>query len=357
MHAHSARNRRHWLSVWAFCVLLGGSGLAAAADTAYFCTHNPTELQAALTAAQADGKDDLIWVVGGNYALTTTLMFDSSEGLMLVLARATDNGGCAGDVLGPEAVLDGQTLVRPLYIANPGGGVILQALTIANGRATNGSAGGGAVVAGCTSCWFDYNRFYGNRVSNTGAQGGALLVNGTSDLRFYDNLVFANRATQVGGVVLNINGGDGYIFNNTIVANTTDTLNYPGGLLLKGSMNFHLTNNIICDDAAAGGADFEALSTNTRTTNDICSITTGSTPGTLSGEIAIAPQFADCGNACISFELASTSPLVNAGTDDVGTNPQGVVDLAGKPRILGPHIDMGAFENSDLIFADGFVVQ
>ena len=70
-------------------------------------------------------------------------------------------------------------------------------------------------------------------------------------------------------------------------------------------------------------------------------------------EALVDPQFAACeGFVCFDFELARSSPLVDAGDDDP---PGGLsdADLAGKPRVIGPHVDIGAYEN-DRLLADGF---
>jgi hypothetical protein len=332
-------------------------GCQGSAGAATFCAHNVTEIQAALTAAQANGEDDTVNVVSGNYPLTTTLTFDSSEAHTIAIAGSFDDAQCAQDSLdlaGDGTVLDGQHTVRALFIANPNGGVILQALTVIAGSATNGSAGAGATIAGCAGCVIDYNTFFGNRVSGTNAQAGALLINGSVSLEFADNLFFGNRGTKIGGVVLNFGNGTGVIKNNTITANITDTLSDPGGLLLKGGMQYQMSNNIVWGNIAPGGSDFGVTSANTRIANDIGVVMTGSTAGTVSAELSVDPMFADCGFLCFGFELGGGSPLINAGNDSPGGIPFTAFDLAGKARYVGAHIDIGAFESSDPIFDDDF---
>ena len=56
------------------------------------------------------------------------------------------------------------------------------------------------------------------------------------------------------------------------------------------------------------------------------------------------PGFAPCGTLCLGFELQHGSLPVDAGTDE----PFGdlsATDLAGKSRIISPHVDIGAYEN------------
>lgn len=51
--------------------------------------------------------------------------------------------------------------------------------------------------------------------------------------------------------------------------------------------------------------------------------------------------------------LASKSALVNAGDDAPGYGI-GTLDLAMQTRVVGAHVDIGAYENQDLIIRDGF---
>jgi hypothetical protein len=52
-----------------------------------------------------------------------------------------------------------------------------------------------------------------------------------------------------------------------------------------------------------------------------------------------------------NYRLTFTSPLRNAGT---GSFILGSLDLDGAPRVYEFVVDIGAFENHELIFADGF---
>ena len=67
----------------------------------------------------------------------------------------------------------------------------------------------------------------------------------------------------------------------------------------------------------------------------------------------VDPQFVACpGILCLSFELGGQSPLIDAGFDTpLGGQP--ALDLNGKPRQLGLHVDIGAYESEE-IFADDF---
>ncbi|MGB9620399.1 MAG: choice-of-anchor Q domain-containing protein, partial [Armatimonadota bacterium] len=64
----------------------------------------------------------------------------------------------------------------------------------------------------------------------------------------------------------------------------------------------------------------------------------GISPGT--GDIQVDPQFVDLGNG--NYHLLSSSPCIDAGYDNV-VQP-GWVDMDGQPRIISPHVDIGADE-------------
>ena len=75
---------------------------------------------------------------------------------------------------------------------------------------------------------------------------------------FADNLVFANSGSDAGAVAVLQASGEGHVNRNTIVSNSTDTLDYPGGLFISGSANFYIGNNIVWNNAAPGGSNFES---------------------------------------------------------------------------------------------------
>jgi hypothetical protein len=323
---------------------------AAAAD---FCAHDAFEIQAALTASQANGEDDTILILTGDYLLDAGLLFSSTEAHSLDLFGSIDD--CAvphPDLAGAGTVLDGQHQQRPLGIANQNGAVRIVGLRFAGGFADGSGAG---LFASARDIIVSANWFYGNH--GTGDEqidsGGAALVAATEFLRFDDNLVFGNHAINVGGVTLFLAGnGTAQAIANTIVANLSDEIEAPSGLLVEGSGTFTIANNIIWNNAAAGGSDFGAIAANDRYHNDIGIVTEkGEPPGVVSGELSIDPGFESCGGTiCFDFELARSSPLVDAGDD--AYEPL-FIDLAGKPRVIGAHVDIGAFEN-DRILRDGF---
>lgn len=323
-------------------------GTSANANTV-FCVNSFASLQAALTTSQADGDDDYIYVTAGTYALSTGLTFASNEGHNLLLVGGFDPG--CNDPHAGETILDGQHAVRPLYVGMGSGNLLIQRLTFAAGFSSN--TGGGLIAANnAGNVAVMYSQFAGNR--SAGIAGALYATSASGTVFLFGNLAYANRGDQAGGFVASQDVGEGYVANNTLVVNTSDNPAVPGGLVAIGNAHFRISNNILWNNAQSNGSDFGTQSAHSRRSNDIGVVAPGSTPDVLLGEQSVEPQFVTCGVFCIDFDLARTSPMVDAGSDaavaELGSN---FVDLAFRPRTIGPHVDIGAYEN-DTIFDDGF---
>jgi hypothetical protein len=83
--------------------------------------------------------------------------------------------------------------------------------------------------------------------------------------------------------------------------------------------------------------------------NDYTSITGTQAPGGGGNFIAVDPKFVSADD----FHLRSTSPLLGAGTlTPAGGLP--AMDIEGHARSFAGQVDLGAYENIDFIFANGF---
>jgi hypothetical protein len=173
-------------------------------------------------------------------------------------------------------------------------------------------------------------------------------------------LAYANSAAAGGAFELFQNGPVAYITSNTIFDNEADSATPDTGGLALFTTNlatiYVLSNNIIWGNTANGALDLSVSNArHVRVGNDVgtIDIRDGAPPPLLvENEQNVAPGFASCALPCLGFELARSSPLVDAGN----STPSGglsALDLAGKPRVIGPHVDIGAFENERL-FANGF---
>jgi len=322
-------------------------GIAKTVDAAnVVCVSTANGIQSALNNAVANGQDDIIEIVAGSYALSTKLSFNSTEAHSLALVGGF-NAGCVG-TSGDATLVDGQHAVQLLDVFNGSGSISVSRITFIAGTADVGlnaivtlSSNTGIVIV-------ERNIFVGNRSYNG---VGALTAYGDAGgVRVRENLVVANRGALIGGVLVGQGGGESYITGNTIISNTTDTAGLAGGLAVNGSGHFTISNNIIWNNAGATGSDFSTPAAHSRYSNDIGLVGIGAAPDQLIGEQYVDPQFASCGFLC--FELAWYSPLIDAGVDAPAAGQLGV-DLVGKARILGAHVDIGAYEN-EVIFVDGF---
>lgn len=329
-------------------IAIAGCALApAAAQAALFCANSQAAIQTALNSAGANGQDDEIDIVAGTYALTGGLAFSSGQSNNITIFGGF-NAGCS-QFTGADTIMDGQGASKPLEIANFNGSIHVEGLTFVNGLSTNNRGGGLCVVSTSGDIRVDLNRFLGNRANDYA--GALFAVTGSGSLRIRNNLVVANSGAVIGGMELGQTSGEASVEGNTIVGNSSDTALVAVGLHAEGSAHYTLSNNIIWNNGSGG--DFGSSSAHSRIANDIGVIQSGTFADLVQNEQSADPQFAPCaGFVCFSFELDRASPLVDAGIDaPVGgmtTN-----DLAGKSRKIGPHVDIGAYEN-DLIFANGF---
>jgi hypothetical protein len=326
-----------------------------AAHAAAFCAGSTSAIQAALSAAASNGEDDVVRIVGGTYPVAATLAFSSSEPHAITISGGYA-AGCSSFTF-KDTTIDGQHLVTPLYVGNTHGAITVAWLTIAGGQTADLTSGGLVVASDTGAIDIVFDRFFGNRTGGSGGPvgyAGALYVSaGTGGANVSDNLFVANRGTDVGGAIVMQGNGESRLVGNTIVSNIADIAGEPGGLFVGGDGHYWLGDNIVWNNAGSSGADFGAGAANTRRANDMGIVAPGSVDGDVSGELSVDPQFAACeGFLCFNFELARSSPLVDAGEDDPPGGP-GEVDLAGKPRVIGAHVDIGAYEN-DVLLEDGF---
>ena len=329
-------------------VLLGLGTVQQAVAATVTCVDSVATLQAALSAAENNADDDYINVHWGVYSLSSELLHSSSENRILSIVGGYDDG--CNSVIG-NSMLDGNDAVRPLSIFVTGGSVSIRRMYFADGFA-NGAGGGLQVVGTSANIILDKNRFSGNR--STSSRGAAQVSTGTGRLFAVGNLVVQNRGGAVGGLNLGA-GGDSLVLNNTIFSNITDSPTSPAGLLVQGSGSFDVANNIIWGNASAGGADFRGDAAHGRRSNDIGFVANSTPPDYVLDELSVDPEFAECPFFCTDWDLDPASPLVDAGNDEAWAdfNP-GELDLLFRPRFSGAHVDIGAYENNDLLFADGF---
>jgi len=323
------------------------AGIGQTADAAnVVCVSTANGIQSALNNAVGNGQDDVIEIVAGSYALSMKLAFSATEAHSLALVGGF-NAGCVGNS-GNATLLDGQHAVQLLDVFNANGSIAVSQITFIAGTADVGLNAIVTLSSNTGTVIVDRNIFVGNRSIN--GIGALSAYAGAGGVRVRENLVVANRGALLGGVFVSQSGGESYITGNTIISNTTDTAGLAGGLGVNGSGHFTISNNIIWNNAGATGSDFSTPAAHSRFANDIGLVGSSAAADQIVGEQYVDPQFASCGFLC--FELAWYSPLIDAGVDAPAAGQLGV-DLVGKARILGAHVDIGAYEN-EVIFVDGF---
>lgn len=307
------------------------------------------------------------------------------------------DGDYAGSVvtavsLGAWNTVDGFTIAHGK--ATNGGGIYCNASSpaIANNTiianvATNktGSYGGGGVFCKNSDARLLNNLIRENRATVGGGIyccGNAVILNNTKRDNLYapvilnnvfrDNLATGPSAADRGGGGVFAISGRLVIANNLFQGNATTTnatgSSYGGAILLAScSPESLVANNTLLNNKAAFGAGLcLGMSSQTLANNLVVSNTSGIAmfagglttlrnncvfgndtnnytglpdPTGTNGNISVDPRLDLTGDG---YHLLPDSPCIDAGDDSV-VQP-GWVDLDGLPRILGQHVDIGAYE-------------
>jgi hypothetical protein len=234
-----------------------------------------------------------------------------------------DGGGSNGDILSNCRLIGniagngggayGSTLDKCSLIGNSadsGGGSSVS--TLDNCVITGNSAryaGGGSIESTLTGCTLTGNSARGN---GGGAFGGTLN----------NSVLTANVSDRGGGSF------DATLNNCTLTGNSATN---EGGGSLAGFLN----NCIVYYNTASFGPNHFNYSSNRLNHSCTTPLPVGGT-----GNITNAPAFVNRSTG--NLRLQASSPCINAGDDSV-IQP-GWLDRDGKPRIVGAHVDMGAYE-------------
>jgi len=243
--------------------------------------------------------------------------------------------GCSGGIGGGGISIGGAASARVI-------GNLIQ-----NNNAGDGIGGGGISLFAAGTPVIMNNIFRGNTNVST---GGAISMYNFSDAIVVQNLFIQNSSPQGGAIYyLVASGGNGpTLVNNSFFGNIAGT--GMGSAVFANDFDrpSHLYNNIL--KGVSGQTTVFCGGMNSSTppqffNNDvfaigglnyggICSDQTGG-----NGNISSDPLFVKSpGN----LQLQAGSPAINAGDNSAPDIP--TKDKAGKPRIVGGTIDMGAFE-------------
>jgi len=240
--------------------------------------------------------------------------------------------------------ITGNSATAPTGGDGNGGGIymslsspLLTACTISDNVAP--SYGGGVYLANCAAKIFR-STLAGNRAS----YGGALALVESSPT-IVNNRIVHNSASFLGGGLLALNQSGGSIGNNTVAANNAP----EGGGLAVVNSNPAIRNTIVVFNSSGLYVDYGGSS------NVQYSCFFGNTAYDCSrladlalvrNNLSVDPLFVqnldpNTPGACGDLHLQAASPCINAG---VGSPAGDTTDLDGLPRLVGPTVDMGAYE-------------
>lgn len=375
------------------CPLVANPDQAATNGTGYgdactvvSCVANSADLQAALTAAQFNGMNDVIQIVQGSYGISQNengaFTYDSVEGNVLALLGGY-SAGCASRTLDPaNTVLDGEGIDRTpadggvmsllVFTGSLHAKIIVEGVTMTGGKANNG---GGLSVLAIGDYGVDValvNNAFSNNVAVSGMGGGVYLVSaGAGSVDVYKSQFIGNTAAYGGGA--NIESSGDLRIAGSVIANNTATASYGGGVAVVVQGTLDMTSNTVTGNSVlsgsgyGGGASilsydpakranlynnvlwgnsssaFADLSTDVYGTlavfnNDIDPDQTNGDFDTSGGNINIDPQFVAPGD----YHLKAGSALIDAGMEAAPGLP--ATDMDGGARVAGLGTDIGADE-------------
>lgn len=358
------------------CVFTG-TGRAAE-----FCVTNGVELDNALGTAESNGEDDVIKLHTGTYQAdvfsfeynAATVSGGDDNDLTIIGGYSDFFGNPCGQLLVDDpllTLLDANGSRRALKIdVRENSNVSVRLLSFVNGNAA-GNYGGGlyinALDGSSGTLTVESNAFIDNVAQYGGGLSVASRAGGFGPLRVIGNLFVGNHASSDGNIaaanLANLdNQGDVlkriYFTNNTVVDNVAETSqSYATAVQLYGPVGRYVYNNNLWGNS---GSDLLVYAPSTTSNNEYDLYANnignriGETPDFDIGNMSVQPVFE--GDDPYDYTPVRTSPLVDAGispaVDDTNwylTNR----DLRDRTRVIGPAVDIGAFEN-ERIFRDGF---
>jgi len=315
-----------------------------------YCVHSVFELSTDLTdvstGGAANGSDHVMHLIGGTF-LTSSASFNyhDESGSTFTLDGGWDSTCTTQDPAPGVTRLDGGNATVALHMET-NGTINARHLTIQGGK-NDGSAGAGAQIYlsdAAAVAVFESNQVVSN---NTTYGTGGLVVSGVGGtVHINANLFAGNTAPAAAALATGMDSGTVYLTNNTIVGNISSLAAAMTVDLANGGASGVVSNNIVNGNTAAYDFELAANDSWQFNNNDFHNIKGVAFP---SSKIDVDPEFAGADD----YHLLSTSRLLRAG---ILAPPGGLPaeDLEGNPRSVAGRVDIGAYENVDFIFADGF---
>jgi len=290
-------------------------------------------------------------------------------------SSATSNGG--GAFLGENFVVTDVTLNNVRFennVAAAGAGLKLSNAQAALNNVlfagnTSSGEGGGLFYEGSNSVVSSLAIINAAFIGNSASDGGGGLYTQSDDTP-YDlvNVLFSGNLANLGGGIFNQAGlaaGDRVLTNVTISGNRAQLRG--GGIDRPFDMIFR--NTIIWNNQDSSGIGTPEATMDDFFSGDVIEVsnsllqgyTAGAFPGSnnLDGTISASnPDFRGAVNPAAAPTLTGNLRLrLESPVRDQGNNSfvSGVAtDLDGEARVVGGVIDLGPYEGTDVLFADGF---
>lgn len=266
---------------------------------------------------------------------------------------------CQARAPGSRSTIDGE-LLRPglvLLDSSTSGGLLLVAsLSIINGFSPGEQIAGGLTANPFVATDLDIeveDNYFANNVADNQQQGfgGGLKSVADGTLLIRNNVFLRNHAERDGGAAsLTCCGGLSAFVNNTVYANSAD-IGAPGdngGVSLNGFGNcvWEVANNSLWGNE---GLDLMLFTDDAILRyNNLDDLGGPEPPSSSTNNVDVDPQFFSPG----ILRLQRSSPMIDAGLNEPLTGlPVHAID--GAPRLIGPRVDIGAYE-FDVLLANGF---
>ncbi|REA63810.1 hypothetical protein DSL64_05135 [Dyadobacter luteus] len=311
------------------------------------------DLQAMINSSTTDNQ---VWVAAGEYQPASGQSFSMKEGVKIY-------GGFPAT--GSPAINDRNYATNVTTLKGNNASVVYNNLNFLTNAAildgftiTGGSASeGGGIYNRASSPLMRNLVIKGNSATSHG--GGIALSGGSDNFRLENSLVTSNTASAPGGGIYVLNSSSPVIVNVTISGNTAGS--GGSGVTVERS-NLTVHNSIIWSNSGTA-LNFQGPGANGRA--DISYSLVQGSGGSGNWQTSVGsdnghnldtnPLFKDAGNN--NYQIAVSSPAVNAGNSSLLNNAAAISDLAGEIRIYGVSIDMGAYEAGKEIFPVRYVRQ
>jgi hypothetical protein len=277
-----------------------------------------------------------VTVIDGSHPVNGTMaLCVAAPNYGVTIDGFTIRNGYGGIAASPASIVIANNLISGNQVAYSGGAILAEygAATVRNNtlvgnRASYGGAGG----ASFKNCDLTFTN--NTVIGNNGPNGGVLISNPVSAL-VSGNLITANYGSQCGGIY--VGSGSATLSNNSIVSNSGH------GVVSAGTLN--IVNSIIAFNTSGGVVTAYTGSTAVVNHCDVYANSAGNFSGLTdptgqSGNISSDPLFQD--RLRTDYHLQSGSPAIDAGDDFFVQS--GALDLDGHARVIGAHVDLGAYE-------------